>query len=500
VSNQTRSTAALAWGEVEDLSGREVVPSWESAAATDSGLRRPDLLPFLVAFLVVATVGDLLCRPLGGPLNWWFSVVCVLPLQASLLHLAGAIKTRRRLAEPFHQTARVKDPLIVVLPTIGRYDTLAACRRVVLSLIEVLPAHFDDFRVDVIIEERAEASSELQDLAGIDPAIRVVTVPLSYQTAKGSRFKARANQYALELRTAEGESTAATWVLHMDDDTAIRADTARAIGHFLSMHPEKHVAQGILCYPRQYSANYLTWLADAIRPSDDMGRFALLTGGGTPLAGLHGELLLIRASIEREIGWDFGPNEVTEDARFALMFAHRYPGRSAWLAGCSYGSSPQTVRDFCGQRARWTEGLLRIILSGSIPLRNRFLLASGLGNGIVGLVQHPAVLLPAAFLANLNTSPVIRPLIFIWAANLGRIIWQYWQGLEINSQASGRVTPRIVDRLAVLGLMPLFALGEGTGILLGTARLLTRRSVRFTVIAKNHEARRLSDQLQRAEA
>ncbi|MBW8740768.1 MAG: hypothetical protein JF621_27905 [Streptomyces turgidiscabies] len=108
------------------------------------------------------------------------------------------------------------------------------------------------------------------------------------------------------------------------------ADTAEQVARFLNAQrragPEgKHLAQGMLTYPRENAVNRLTWLADAIRPVDDIARFAVLTGGGTPLAGLHGELLL-RASIEATIGWDFGPDSICEDAHLALVFASRHKG------------------------------------------------------------------------------------------------------------------------------------------------------------------------------
>ena len=74
--------------------------------------------------------------------------------------------------------------------------------------------------------------------------------------------------------------------------------------------------------------------------------FSAWTGSGTPRAGVHGELLLVRASIEARIGWDFGPRSLVEDAQFALIFSARYPGRSAWFCGRCYGASPASLRDF----------------------------------------------------------------------------------------------------------------------------------------------------------
>ena len=109
-------------------------------------------------------------------------------------------------------------------------------------------------------------------------------------------------------------------------------------------------------------------MADSIRPADDLTRFAFFTGVlGTPLGGLHGEHLIIRADIEDEIGWDF-PDTVIEDAYFAVQFATKYPRRSTTLNSYSYGASPASVRDLLRQRRRWIEGLLRLAFNRRLPL------------------------------------------------------------------------------------------------------------------------------------
>lgn len=205
-------------------------------------------------------------------------------------------------------------------------------------------------RVDILTEEGCEAAADIDRLADSHPLIRVITVPKDYVPANGTRFKARANHYAHELRIEEGEALDYVWVLHMDDDTGVGPDTASSLAQFINRqrraHPDeaKHMAQGILTYPRENAANLFTWLADAVRPADDIARFRALTGMGTPAAGVHGELLVLRASIEATIGWDFGPKEIVEDARLALTFCRRYPGRSDWFNGRCYGASPPARR------------------------------------------------------------------------------------------------------------------------------------------------------------
>ena len=136
----------------------------------------------------------------------------------------------------------------------------------------------------------------------------------------------------------------------------------------------KHLAQGVLTYPRELGVSRVLWLADAIRPAGDVSMFAATTGTGTPRAGLHGELLLVRASVEAEIGWDFGPRTVVEDARFALEFARRHPGCSDWFPGRCFGATPATAEAFVVQRERWARGLIELACNRALP-RNHHLLA-----------------------------------------------------------------------------------------------------------------------------
>ena len=75
------------------------------------------------------------------------------------------------------------------------------------------------------------------------------------------------------------------------------------IGPFSFIESDKHdLAQGLLTYPHQLTRSWFCRLADSIRPADDMSRFYFCTAKlGSPLAGLHGEHLLIRANVEAHI-------------------------------------------------------------------------------------------------------------------------------------------------------------------------------------------------------
>ncbi len=455
---------------------------------------RPGRTSFVVAFLVALGVSGWVWYHQGGTpgtLSWVTTVLWTLPTTASLIGIAGALRTVRRL-----RAARAAQPpppvhdamLLVVVPTIGRFATYPALERVVRSYVHALPMHFPRMRVDVVVEEGCEAYQRIRRLAG--PRVRIVVVPGAYRTPGGTRFKARANHYAHEMRIREGEARADVWVLHMDDDTGVDVHTGVEMARFVHAQRGRgpdalHLAQGVLTYPREHGAKRLLWLADAVRPACDISVFALTTGTGTPRAGLHGELLLVRASVEASIGWDFGPRAIVEDAQFALMFAERYPGRSDWFAGRSLGAAPAGVVDLVRQRERWAWGLLELSVNPAVPLRRRLLLLHNMVIWACGPLQHVAIILAVGLLlGDVDTLPVTALLLPVWAVNIAYQVWSYWEGLRINSRASADGRRRGWEMVAVVVLMPLFSLWEAAGVLCGLIRFVRHGETSFTVIAK----------------
>jgi hypothetical protein len=425
-----------------------------------------------------------------GAVGWVTTLLWTVPLSSSLLGLAGLLRTRRRLRalrDAPHPAVVEDETLVVVVPTIGRADTYPALERSVRSYCEHLPSMFHRMRVDVVIEQDCAAREAIEALAG--PLVRILTVPSDYITPAGTRFKARANHYANERRITEGEARADVWVLHMDDDTGVGPDTARELARFVAEQRDRteprHLAQGVLTFPREHAAHRFTWLADAIRPAQDVSLFAITTGRGTPHAGLHGELLIVRASIEAEIGWDFGPRAVVEDSQFALCFAQRHPGRSDWFAGRSLGAAPVSVRDLIRQRERWAWGLLELGADHRIPLRSRLLLIHNLVIWSGGPLQHIAVVAVAgSLLGDLDTFPAFAALLPLWAINVAFQVWTYWEGLRMNAAASAHPRPRLRERAAVLLLIPVYSLWETIGFLRGFVRFIRHSECRFAVIAK----------------
>ena len=441
-----------------------------------------------VGFLAVTIAWHADSSPVA--LSVYVSVAWTAPALISLRGIAGGLQSRVRLREPRPGDVRLESGLLILcVPTVARHDVLPALERSLRSYERVLPAYVSRFRVDVVVDEGSAAVDTIRAIARRSPHVRVVVVPASYTTARSTRFKARANQYADELRIAEGEAGDDVWVLHMDDDTSIGVDTAIEVSRFVEENPpgdgsSRHLAQGVLSFPRELSRNRLTWLADSVRPGCDVSLFAISTGRGHPHTGLHGELLLVRASVEASIGWDFGPHSTVEDAEFALRFAHRCPGRSGWIPCRSYGASPATVADFLRQRERWFAGLLRLSFEARIPLRHRALMLHNIVVWSLAPLAYPGIVLMAAYAVGAGAvAPVATVLLPVWATNVAFGVWLYWEGFKINA-ASSETAPRPWERLAVIGLMPCFALLECLAIARAMFALVRRRDTRFVVIAK----------------
>jgi beta-1,4-mannosyltransferase len=456
---------------------------------------KPRYWPLIAAFLIVLFVIGWVTEPFAGVLGWPVTILWTWPILSTVIGIRGVARTRkvlRRSQQRWGEAGRVicEDFLLVVVPTIGRHDTYPALERSVLSFIAHLPRCFPRLRIDIVTEEGCEAGSRIANLAARSDLVRIVEVPRLYRTSNGTKFKARANNYSHELRIYEYEDRDDVWVLHMDDDTGVGPDTALAMARFIEEQYEagldaKHLAQGILTYPREYAVNRLTWLADSVRPADDVARFSAWTGKGTPKAGLHGELLLIRASIEATIGWDFGPRSIVEDAQFGLIFCDRYPGRSAWFGGRCYGASPATIRDFIRQRERWSWGLVGLVCNRSVPLRNRVYLGYSVVSWVVGPLQNVAVVLAVgALLSDPNTSPVVLYVIPLWALNLAYCIWMYWEGLRLNAGVSARGRRKWWETVAVILLIPVFSMLEGVGGIRGFLKFARHAENKFIVIAK----------------
>lgn len=448
----------------------------------------PRLSPFKFVFIyaVMTVLWISITSPSDRWLNWYISIMWSLYLPAALIGVGRVLVKGKSVVVQSNFRGMTSHKVIFVVPTVCRQNTLPALKRVIVSIVKYAPRNLLVWRVDIVVDEGAEAVGDLAEFVSCFKEVRILVVPSSYRTKLDTKYKARANHYAAEQRRQEGDATDKVYVYHLDDDTHIGEDTAASIAEFIRRYHGKYfLAQGILTFPHELSPSVFCRLADSIRPADDVTRCGLFTGDlGTPLAGLHGEHLLIRADIENIIGWDFG-DTLVEDAFFALRFAELYPHKSRVLHSFSYGASPGTIRDLIRQRRRWAAGLFGLIWGkNNISFRMKLPLMYMMICWVCGPFHFVGFVLIVAWLSGTgNTSPVVLWGIFPWTFSLAFSVWQYIEGLKINMAVSEQQEHYFLLSLALIPLIYLFALVEGFAALCGFARFI-KKDLSFEVIRK----------------
>lgn len=429
-----------------------------------------------ILFLIVRGTED-------HPFNLYISILWSLYIPAAILGVIGALKSRKISAST--EAIKCYSKLHVVIPTVGTSGVMAALNRVITSIYECSPKYFNEFSVDVVIDEHTQCQQEIENVLKERKNSRLIIVPAQFRCANGALAKARALEYAREERRKYGESGKDEFIYHLDDDTSVSPETMASIANFINNEGRSYdLAQGILTFPHSYSKSGISKIADSVRPSDDLTRFYFFTGFlHMPLGGLHGEHLLIRASVEDQIGWDFGPTKV-EDSAFGMEFVKYFGRRSYFLPSRVTGASPQSVRDFIKQRRRWYSGIISLAFNRrdkkatKIPLMAFALLT------MFSPMQYILVVLIISAIISTQALPVSLLFLPVWSFNFAYQLWLYEEGYNMNREESKRLRKeRSWMRFLTIPLIYISGSMEALAVALGVLDYLKKDSS-FEVIEK----------------
>jgi cellulose synthase/poly-beta-1,6-N-acetylglucosamine synthase-like glycosyltransferase len=216
------------------------------------------------------------------------------------------------------------DNYLVVVVTVGTEKVLPALRETVAQLRRL--------RLRYVV-----VSSRPLDMPN------VLVVP---KDQDGTKYKA-VRWFALSHARPD------TWYIFLDDDS-YPLDT-KFLQDIAYYGARRYVAGNGVLVPRP-GRSALAYALDWIRHFDDLTRFRLaLEILRRPVFGMHGELLIIRGDVLREL-WPAMSDTVTEDFRLAMELVKR---RYRTFQSRTYVSikSPNSLRDFIRQRARWANAL-----------------------------------------------------------------------------------------------------------------------------------------------
>jgi beta-1,4-mannosyltransferase len=260
----------------------------------------------------------------------------------------------------------------LVIPTVASKSV----RNSLLECIEQTNTRFPDVPLSILVDEGSElfdelllpltnSSTEINHLqsglvstvlmsSSIVPQligkriapIEVVVVPNRYR--QDLLGKGRAMNYFIENRVEEDK-----WYSFIDDDNIILdSSMLYEIPYYEKMG---YVACNPVIVPREGKSK-TAHIMDYIRRFDDLTIFRFFTGMcKKPMLGLHGEVLTVKGSILKEIGYH--DRTLTEDFRFA---AESIKGKKmkTWQSSTKVSiKSANSVHDLLNQRGRWFKGI-----------------------------------------------------------------------------------------------------------------------------------------------
>lgn len=222
----------------------------------------------------------------------------------------------------------------------------------------------------VIVEPEGYATSPSTYASLRRDGAEIFVVPRAYRTALGTSGKARALEFACELRAARRLSHDGVWVYHQDEETCVGQDTMLGIAQFVEQE-EYLVGSGVILYPIDWVGNP-SHVQELTRSYDDFRVLDSMTMPGNPTAGFHGSHIIVRADVEDSVGWDAHGYAPAEDLTFEIRVRERYGSVFGILRGFAYEKGAFGLYDQLRQRRRWVHGVLYALLrSPELPPRRR---------------------------------------------------------------------------------------------------------------------------------
>ena len=164
------------------------------------------------------------------------------------------------------------------------------------SVLFWAPRYLKNYEIWIVTEEdvNREFFESLKNISNeARRRVRIVYVPKNYTTPNDTKYKARALNYALELRRKIGYISDSIWIYLMDEESVVGEDTIIGIIDFVE-HERKLIGQGLIVYSNFWGTNKLVSFEDRLRSADDISRYKLQTRIGKVFVGVfpHSHLLL----------------------------------------------------------------------------------------------------------------------------------------------------------------------------------------------------------------
>jgi beta-1,4-mannosyltransferase len=335
--------------------------------------------------------------------------------------------------------------------------------------------------IEVITEVQAEVDEINRLFRRAAVPVTAYCLPAAYETTNGTKLKARALQYMVEIHRQNPRDA---YIVHYDEESVFTPDNLARLIRTLLLRP-MGISEGPISYPLEWSdAHRLCRTMESNRPFGCHECYLVMTHPA-PLH-LHGSNLVILERLENEIGWDMGQfnNQpmIAEDLVFGLMAYIKYGGAVfGWHGVEMLEQPPFTLKAARKQRERWVMGALqgvsfvpslpgwrdlsvyqRCKIQGIIRLRI-FTYAVGFPISLISLASWTLVLAGNLLLWSLTGQLSVH---LSWLALPGLVMWLGGTqlGLQQNlSYTTMNFSQKLWEHLIVLINTPLAGLYDTAG-------------------------------------
>ncbi len=293
-------------------------------------------------------------------------------------------------------------------------------------LDEVKARYYLEFVSEVWVVTEEDSFTEHSDFySRLEMAgARVIAVPGWYKTPNLTGFKARALQYACEVRIAEGIDTPSDWVYHQDTETVVGEDTILGnLDFILRADSTRLLGIGIILYPQDWAYRFNS-VEETARSSGDIAAMGQMKLWGTSPFGYHGSHFLVRADVENSVGWDFGKVR-SEDLIFGIKVQDRYGPIIRNMKGFAYEMPPLSFHDQLKQRRRWVTGSIEALRRKDICRKRKLPIIYGAASWLSAL---PSI--AAAILSFVHPTGGFIP--YLGGAITGLLWWSMYSGYRVG--------------------------------------------------------------------
>lgn len=269
-------------------------------------------------------------------------------LPVAIIFLKGWIRNRKKYVNT--NLVRIhNDPFIIFQIMTRSARASDVVRRGIESIhSSCKEISYSDYSVCVVTEDPEDSSY----ISGA----KVLVVPKDFKTRNGAIRKARALQYAIEVRRAERDGVKRKWIFHMDEESVVTQQTILSLLAFIR-EGKGLLSEGPIAYPlKMNQSNRLTFLTDSIRPFQCYDCVSYMNH--PPPMYMHGSNLLVRSDVEDRVGWDHGKS-LAEDQLFGVKVHEMFGNIFGWHGGILLEQPPLTLSDHFKQRKRWIFGTLQ---------------------------------------------------------------------------------------------------------------------------------------------